>query len=273
MRICVPSGRTSSRSGWPLSSARSGSPASALGEAPRVRADAVAGPAEQQVGVRWAAQGGAQTRPRCFVADQAREGVVAHRPRASRTRAAISSASPLPSTWTRPPFCREHVLVGGDHPAVEVERLSLDAIVVLPIAARGRLLGADGQEHRRVRHQPARADVVDGAHRLGAHAPHHALVDERAPDVAVGDHGRAALQRRRDHVLDELGAGCGEEQRLGPRADRLRCPPARSRARSRPSGCRRARAPRPRRRPARAGARRAVVPAWSSPRRRPLRTQ
>ena len=41
-------------------------------EAPRVRGDAVAGPAEQQVGVRWAAQGDAQTRPRCFVADQAR---------------------------------------------------------------------------------------------------------------------------------------------------------------------------------------------------------
>ena len=104
---------------------------------------------------------------------------------------------------------------------MELERLALDAVVAAAVAPRRRLLGADGEQHRRVRHQPAGADVVDRAHGLGAHAAHDALVDERAAHVAVGDHGRAALQCRRDDVLDELGAGRSEEQRLGAGADRL----------------------------------------------------
>ena len=110
---------------------------------------------------------------------------------------------------------REHVLVGGDHLAVELERLALDAIGGARLASRRRLLRADGQEHGGVRHQAARTDVVDRAHGLGADSAHHSLVDERAAHVAVGDHERAALQRRGDHVLHELRARRREQQRLG----------------------------------------------------------
>ena len=74
------------------------------GEAPRMLGDAVARPAEQQVGVARMAQRDAQPLPRGAVADQVVEGVFRHSPSASRTRAAISCASPLPSTRTRRPL-------------------------------------------------------------------------------------------------------------------------------------------------------------------------
>ena len=74
------------------------------GEAPGVLGDAVAGAAEQQVGVARVAQRDAQARARRVVADQALERVFRHSPSASRTRTAISAASPLPSTRARRPF-------------------------------------------------------------------------------------------------------------------------------------------------------------------------
>ena len=80
------------------------------------------------------------------------------------------------------------------------------------------------EQHRGVGQQAAGAEVVDGAHGLGADAAHDALVDERAADEAVGDHGRAARQRGRDHVLDELRARGREQQRLGARARAAPCP-------------------------------------------------
>ena len=56
-------------------------------------------------------------------------------------------------------------------------------------------------------------------HALEAEAARDPLVGERRVEVAVADHVGAALERRRDHVLDELRARRGEERRLGPGRD------------------------------------------------------
>src|SRR4051794_3265656 len=103
---------------------------------------------------------------------------------------------------------------------MEVDRLALDAIGRGGIAPLRRLLGGHGEQDGRVGSQAVGADVVDRAHRVGADPAHDALVDERAADEAVGDHGRPARERGCDDVLDELRACGGEQQRLGARAER-----------------------------------------------------
>ncbi len=75
------------------------------GEAAGVRGDAVAGAAEQEVGVARVAQREPQPCARGVVADQVVERVGgAHRPSALRTRAAMSSVSPVPATRSSRPL-------------------------------------------------------------------------------------------------------------------------------------------------------------------------
>ena len=90
------------------------------------------------------AQRDAQPRARGLVADEARERISrAHRPSASRTRAAIALRVAGAVDAHEPAVARgEHVVVGGDHAAVELDRLALDAVGRAGIAPRGRLLGA-----------------------------------------------------------------------------------------------------------------------------------
>ena len=51
---------------------------------------------------------------------------------------------------------------------------------------------------------------------LDAQAAGEALVCQRGIQVAVGDNVGPACERRTDHLVDELRAGCGEERRLRP---------------------------------------------------------
>ena len=69
-------------------------------------------------------------------------------------------------------------------------------------------------------------------HGVDAEPARDALVGERRVDVAVADDRRAALERRPDHPLDELGARRREQRRLGPRrSSRARRAAARGSAR------------------------------------------
>ena len=64
---------------------------------------------------------------------------------------------------------------------------------------------------------PPVAVRLSSSTRVDAEPARDSLVGERRVDVAVADDVRAALERRPDHALDELGARGREQRRLGPR--------------------------------------------------------
>ena len=75
----------------------------------------------------------------------------------------------------------------------------------------------DQQQDGHVGHQPLHDVQVQLEHVLDADAARDPLVRERRVDVPVGDHVGPTLERRPDHGRDQLGAGGGEQRRLGPR--------------------------------------------------------
>ena len=81
---------------------------------------------------------------------------------------------------------------------------------------------------------------IDRAHRLDAETARAALIGERAVDEAVAKHPLALVERRADGLVDMVGAGGREQQRLGlarPSGRRRRAAAARGsprRLRSRP---------------------------------------
>src|SRR5207244_1662107 len=97
----------------------------------------------------------------------------------------------------------------------ELRALALDAVVLA--AALCGLVGIDQQQDRLVGEQAARRLEVQLEHAVDAEAARDSLVCERRVDVAVADHVGAALERRRDHAVDELRARGCEEQSLRPR--------------------------------------------------------
>ena len=185
-----------------------------------------------------------------LVADQPVERIgSANRPSASSTRAAIVVRAPAPVDAHDPAAARgEPVLVGGDQVAVQLEQLPLDVVGCCRGAALGRLAAATASTTVAIGPQPARPDLVDGAHGLAPEPAHHALVDQRA--VAK----RSAIT-----VAPRASAGAITSTscaRAAPKAPSARAPErrgecrARSRARARPPTSHRARAPRRPRPPA-----------------------
>ena len=104
----------------------------------------------------------------------------------------------------------------GD-PAVKPGPLGLDAVGLA--TARCRLLGPQHEQHGAVGQKPLGGDPVYLEHLVHPEPPGAALVGQRRVDEAVGDDGRAPLERRPDHLLDQLRARRRVEQRLGPVAD------------------------------------------------------
>src|SRR6185312_10218473 len=106
--------------------------------------------------------------------------------------------------------------VGGVDAHPEVVVLALDAVAIGSDPAR-RLGRVDQQQEGAVgQHAEHRLEVQleDAVEPEPARDP---LVGERRVEVAVADHVRAALQRRRDHLLEELRPRRREQRRLGPR--------------------------------------------------------
>ena len=85
-----------------------------------------------------------------------------------------------------------------------------------PVAAPRDAVRVEQQHERRSGSEPARRRRVQLAHGLDPEPARDALVGERRVDVAVADDPRAALERRPDHALGELGARGREQRRLGP---------------------------------------------------------
>src|SRR6266545_3800741 len=113
-------------------------------------------------------------------------------------------------------FGAGQVAEGPPDRAVELELLVLDAVPGAAPAGQADRRVEVKQDHH-VGEQPAGAPSVDRLHRLDAEAAGGALVGEGRVDVAVAqDHG-PAVQGRADDLLDELGPGGGEQQRLRPR--------------------------------------------------------
>ena len=79
-----------------------------------------------------------------------------------------------------------------------------------------------GSTSRNVRSgsRPPSAGLVQLEHGVDAEPAGDALVGERGVEEAVAHDVRAALERRPDHLRDELRAGGREERRLGPGRDR-----------------------------------------------------
>src|SRR5450756_947172 len=114
---------------------------------------------------------------------------------------------------------RHHGEAGGD-PLLEIEAFGLDAV--------GRAAGArqpheriDVEDDREVGQQAAQTRLVDGQHRVDAQSAGEALIGERRVDEAVEDEHAAGAELGQQHALDELGAGRGVQQGLGPGRQRL----------------------------------------------------
>src|SRR4051812_42436964 len=107
----------------------------------------------------------------------------------------------------------------GPHPLVEGAPRRLEPVEWPGEALRGDV-GRHLEQHDQVRQQavarPPR-QVADLGRRQPAAV---ALVGDRGVQEAVGHDVAAGVQRGPDDLLDVLGARCGEEQRLGPLADR-----------------------------------------------------
>ena len=106
----------------------------------------------------------------------------------------------------------------------ELVALALETVGRFPPCIRTRLRGCriERQQQGAIRRQSAGGEQVELAHRFDPEAAAAALVGERGVDEAVEQHPLAALQRRLQRLLDELGAGGGVEQRLGARPDAQR---------------------------------------------------
>src|SRR6266540_272006 len=115
-------------------------------------------------------------------------------------------------------------LLGGEgaerpgHLPVEVQLLALDAVAPPgpPGEAGGRV---EVEQDDEVRQDACGRPVVDPFDLLAAEAAADALVGEgRVEETVAEDHG-ATVERRPDHLLDELRAGGREQQRLRPRVE------------------------------------------------------
>src|SRR6266540_3021420 len=115
-------------------------------------------------------------------------------------------------------------LLGGEgaerpgHLPVEVQLLALNAVAPPgpPGEAGGRV---EVEQDDEVRQDACGRPVVDPLDLLAAEAAADALVGEgRVEETVAEDHG-ATVERRPDHLLDELRAGGREQQRLRPRVE------------------------------------------------------
>ena len=102
----------------------------------------------------------------------------------------------------------------------ELGPFPLDA-VGLRVLANGGLVRRDDDQERSVGQQAARRQEVELEDALDAQAARQTLIGQRGVEVAVGDNVGAACERRADHLVDELGAGRGEERGLRPGGDPL----------------------------------------------------
>ena len=138
------------------------------------------------------------------------------------------------------------------------------------IRARALRPASSSSDERRVGQQAAGRRQVQLVHRVDAEPARDALVGERRVEVAVADDRRAALERRPDHALDELGAGGA--RRASPRPT----PSSRARRGAPRAAARRAASRRARGgadlAPSRATTRREGLPGSTFPSRRCLRT-
>jgi hypothetical protein len=99
---------------------------------------------------------------------------------------------------------------------VEVEVLGLDPV---PVADPPRQAGdrVEVEQDHQVGHDPAGGEPVDLGYRAHAEPSGTPLIGQGRVQVAVAQHHRTPLQGRADDLLDQLGPGGGEQQRLGPR--------------------------------------------------------
>ena len=94
------------------------------------------------------------------------------------------------------------------------------ALALDPVAGTARpldrLLDVDEEQERDVREDPADRVEVEREHALDPEAARDSLVDERRVQEPVGHDLGALGQLGADHLVDELGAGGGEEGGLRP---------------------------------------------------------
>ena len=83
----------------------------------------------------------------------------------------------------------------------------------------GTSLGSSSSRNVRVGEQPADRREVEVEHALEAELTADALIGDGRVDVAVADDGCAALERRPDHLVDELRASGHVQESFRPRAD------------------------------------------------------
>ena len=79
--------------------------------------------------------------------------------------------------------------------------------------------GADVEEHRELREQPADSPEGEPFDVVRLELASAGLVGDRGVEVAIGEHDGAARQRGADHLGDVLGAVRRVDQRLGTRID------------------------------------------------------
>src|SRR2546430_6720167 len=115
---------------------------------------------------------------------------------------------------------RQQTISVGDLPA-ELLVLSLDPVAV-PADATGRLVGVDLEQEGAVGQPLADRRQVQLQDALDTEPARDTLISQRGVEVAVADDDRPALERRADHLLDELRARRREQRRLGPRRDPVR---------------------------------------------------
>src|SRR5438552_12326035 len=111
---------------------------------------------------------------------------------------------------------RGEAAVGLVDGAQELVVLALDPVGA--VLARACVRRVEKQHERPLRHQPARRSERQLQHAPDAEAARDPLVGDGGVDVAVADDIVAAVERRADHLVDELRPRGGEERSLRPRA-------------------------------------------------------
>ena len=101
---------------------------------------------------------------------------------------------------------------------LQVQPLVLEAVE--HPGAGGRLGRVELEQEGQVGHERLGGEVIDPLDFLHPQAAGAPLVGQRAVEEAIAHDHQAALERRADHAVHELGASCREEERLGARARR-----------------------------------------------------
>src|SRR3954453_21175939 len=210
MRIRSPRGSSTYRSGCERRSTRACPPSSSEAKATAVaRLPTPAGPWKRYACAGPSASAAASRRFASPCSGRLSKAVKDLAPDLVRWAAAVDGDDPVGKEL-------RDLAVGAVDARAEVVVLALDPVPARRHPARGELR-VDKEQVRAIREHSARRVQVELQDALEAEAARDPLVGERGVEVAVADDVRPAGERRRDHGLDELGAGRGKERRLGPR--------------------------------------------------------